>query len=191
MAAIATVAALSASTPSAAAALTALRSMAVSGRLALSGDRFLFFFLAFICCLFAVLIVEVQLNPMIEVRFLQHLAQFSRTNLGVKLLLFLVIIEVVFVAFVMMTGEVILFALYDFFFHQSGSRRKRRNGWNRCGPGLFDWLCGRLVSLGRLFVRALLLAAKTEQPELCWRERIDVVRSATITLELRALFLAF
>ena len=64
---------------------------------------------------------------MVEVGLLQHLAQFARANLRVKLLLFLVVVQVVLVRLVMMMGRVIFLALDQLFFNQPGAGRKRRN----------------------------------------------------------------
>ena len=55
----------------------------------------------------AVLVVEVQLDVVVEVRFLQHLAQFAGANLRLELFLFLVVVQIVFVvAAVVMTRSI-------------------------------------------------------------------------------------
>ena len=48
-------------------------------------------------------------------------------------------------------------------------------------------VCCGLMTLGRLFVRSLLLAAEAKQTELSRRQRIDMMCSAAIAFRLRAL----
>ncbi len=61
---------------------------------------------------------------MVEVRFLQHLAQFARANLRVKLFLFLVVIQIMLVRLVVMMRSVVLLALDQLFLNQPAARRK-------------------------------------------------------------------
>ena len=80
--------------------------LAFAGGLAVGADGL--FFLVFLAVksvfgfFIAVLVVEVQLDAMVEVRFLQHLAQFAGADLGLELVLFFVLVEVVLVSLVMM-----------------------------------------------------------------------------------------
>ncbi len=55
------------------------------------------FFLFDLKLVVPVLVVEVELNLVIEMGFLQHLANFAGADLGVQLLFFLVVVQVVFV----------------------------------------------------------------------------------------------
>ena len=88
---------------------------------------FLVLFLAFesVLTLFAVLVFKLHLDAMVEVRFLQHLAQFAGANLRVQLLLFLVIVQIVLVRFVVMMRSVVFLALDHLFLNQPAARRKR------------------------------------------------------------------
>ena len=88
---------------------------------------FLVLFFAFesLFTLFAVLVFKLHLDAMVEVRLLQHLAQFARANLRVQLLLFLVVIQIVLVGLVVMMRSVVLLALDHFFLNQTVAGRKR------------------------------------------------------------------
>ena len=55
---------------------------------------------------------------MVEVSFLQHLAQFARANLRMQLLLFLVVIQIVLVGLVVMMRRLVFLALDQFFLNQ-------------------------------------------------------------------------
>ncbi len=124
---------------------------------------------------FAGLVVEVQLDAVVEVRFLQHLAQFAGADLGVSLLLFLVLVQVVFLGLAMvMTRSLEFFPFDDFLFNQARAGCKSGNGLHRGG-------LGRRRRWGRRFL-GLLLAAKAKQAELAGRERVDVMRGAAVAL---------
>ena len=112
-----------AATLSASAAIAAL---AVRGEPAASpGSRFLFLFGLELFVL-AALFVEVQLDAMVEVSFLQHLAQFAGAKLRGQRLFF-VIIEVVHLGLVAacMGRRVELLAFDDLFFDEALARRVR------------------------------------------------------------------
>ena len=170
-----------ASTAAAASAIT-LR-VGCASRLAIGSDRLFPFFLPFFL-FFAVLIVEVELDAVIQMSFLQHFAQFAGANLVLKRLL-LVFVQIVLVAFVvMMTGSLELLAFNHLFLDKTCTGGK-------CGGGSYG--LGENGSYGRfrgLLVELFLLPAETEEAKAAGGKRIDVVRCSCVGLRgIRALFI--
>ncbi len=103
------------------AAIAALLAGAVRAAGGCAFGRCLVFILVFVEDLvLAVLFVEVQLDAVIEMRFLQHFAQFAGANLRGQRLFF-VIVQVVLVGLVVarMRSGVELLAFDHFFFNQA------------------------------------------------------------------------
>ena len=86
---------------------------------------------------FAVLVVEVQLDAVIEVSFLQHLTQFAGANLGLKRLLFLILVQIVLIGLVVMMSDVEFLSFDDLFFDKAAARSKRGYRRKRRGPGIY------------------------------------------------------
>src|SRR5579863_5769802 len=75
----------------------------------------LFFFVLFFAFegffAFAVLVFKLHLDAMVEVRFLQHLAQLTGSNLRLQLFLFLVIIQIVLFGLIVVVRGVVFLSL--------------------------------------------------------------------------------
>ncbi len=140
--------------------------------MALGNDWFVFLFIfaveSVIAFFVAVLVIEIQLNFVIKVCFLEHLAEFARANLCLKRFLF-IFIEVMFFRLVKMVMRSFEFLTFnDFLFNQSAAggkgrdaRHSSRGGCNEC-----CWhRCYRLLNRGCGLVIFLLFAAEAEEPE--------------------------
>ena len=124
------------------------------------------------------LVVEVQLDAVVEMGFLQHLAQFAGANLRVQLLFFLVFVQVAFVGPAVVARSVELFAFDDLLFHQPAAWRERRYRSDGGGHGYRDrpgYSGGGAGSSDFFF-----LPPMPNKAEFAGRQRIDMVRSAAI-----------
>ena len=81
----------------------------------------------------AVLVVEVELDAVVEVSLLQHLAQLARANLCLQLFLYLKVLKLVLFgpAAMMVAGSVEFRFLNDLFLHQAASWGEGRNRGHR------------------------------------------------------------
>ncbi len=112
------------------------------------------------------LFVKVQLDAVVEMGFLQHLAQVAGAKVSGNRL-FLVIVEVVHVRFVAagMERGVKLLAFDDLLLNEAGA-----GSIGGSGSGLF----------GTSGWSTFLLFAEAEEPEACGRGRVDAVRSGCV-----------
>jgi hypothetical protein len=152
-----------AGTATATATIAALLSLAFAGcGLAFGGGFFgVVLFILIVAVVFAVLAVEVQLDAVVKVGFLEQFAQVAGAHLDGEGF-FLIVFEVVLVGLgVMVMRRVELLFFDDLFFNVSAAGsvgRGGRLGSRRRGCGFFG-----------------LLLAQPKEAEGSWRERVNVV----------------
>ncbi len=103
--------------------------LALRSGLALCGYRLAFFLFTLrqlFFVLFNALVVEVHLDAVIEMRFLQQLAKVARTNLCLQSFFFILVEVVFFKSMMAMHRRLELLALDHFFFYEPAAGRELR-----------------------------------------------------------------